>query len=363
MKTQSLYNFYYKLHNKKRHYPFNGQIELTYRCNFDCIHCYCKGSENKEKELTTSEFKKILDEIHKEGCVWLTLTGGEPLVRRDFREIYAYAKSKGFILTLFTNGYGFSEKDINFIAEQAPYSIQVTLNGVTKKTYERVTGINGSLLKIRKNIDLMIKKNLPVILKANCLKENSHEIGKLKTFTENILGKPNGNKYNFRYGSMIYPRLDNNVSPVQHRLSFEQLMGVRKQDADIWEEYQKCLNSELPYVRRKREFLYHCNTWMNQFYINPFGRLKFCVFSDKFSVDLKKASFRYGFYEVFPRLLKEKFQTDSECRDCTMRPICHYCPARAYLETGNEESPVAYYCELAKNTIKLLGCKEKSRVD
>ena len=72
------------------------------------------------------------------------------------------------------------------------------------------------------------------------------------------------------------------------------------------------------------------------------------MFSDKFSIDLKTTPFREGFYNVFPRLLKERFKTDSKCKDCSLRPICYHCPARAFLETGDEESPVEYFCQLAK---------------
>ena len=87
---------------------------------------------------------------------------------------------------------------------------------------------------------------------------------------------------------------------------------------------------------------------MSQFFINSQCRLKFCQFTDKFSVDLKTTSFREGFYKIFPKVLKEQHRTNSKCRDCVLRPICYHCPASAYLETGDEEAPVEYYCELAK---------------
>ncbi len=96
---------------------------------------------------------------------------------------------------------------------------------------------------------------------------------------------------------------------------------------------------------------------MKQFLVNPYGKLKFCIFSDKFSVSLKTASFKEGFYKVFPQLLKEQFKTDSKCKDCSLRPFCCYCPARAYLETGDEETPVPYYCELAKKTAEQMEVK------
>lgn len=350
MKKQNIGHLYSRLHNKKEHCPFSGQIELTYRCNLNCIHCYCKGSE--VRELTTEEWKEILDVIQKEGCIWLTLTGGEPLIRADFLEIYSYAKTKGFVTTLFTNGLGFNDKIIDYLVKSPPFSIEITLNGITKQTYEAITQVGGSFFKVMQNIKTLVKKKLPVTLKANCLKQNKREVGIIKRWTEEILGKPSKNTYYFHYDQMIYPRLNGDKTPCNYRLSFKELKELRKQDADIWQEYQKGLHSDFPLLQRDKSFLYLCDTWMNQFFISPYGRLKFCGFSNKFSIDLKTTSFKEGFYKIFPLLLKERFKTNSKCKDCHLRLICCWCPARAYLETGDEEAPVPYYCELAKAMYK-----------
>ena len=147
---------------------------------------------------------------------------------------------------------------------------------------------------------------------------------------------------------MIFPRLNRDRAPTNFRLSFRQLARLRRKDMDIWRQYQRGIEADLPQYGRDKKFLYHCNTWRQQFFINPFGRLKFCNFSEKFSVDLKDTSFEEGFYRQFPKLLSKEFKTNSKCRDCSLRPLCYHCPATAYLETGDEEAPVPYYCRLAK---------------
>jgi radical SAM protein with 4Fe4S-binding SPASM domain len=350
MKNQSAGHFYARIHNKKRHFPLTGLLELTYRCNLDCIHCYCKGSEDKDRELSTRDWIKILEVLRKEGCIWLVLTGGEPLIRDDFLEIYSCARKKGFIISLFTNGLGLRDEIVDYLAEFPPFSIEITLNGITRDTYESISQIKGSFAKVIRNIRLAAAKKLPLLLKTNCLKQNKHQVGEIKAFCDKLLGKPSKNKYFYRYDPMIYPRLNGDKTPCQYRLSFREMIEVQKQDVDIWREYQEGLHVDLPDLERNRDFLYRCNSWMTRFIINPYGRLKFCGFSDKFSVDLKTASFKEGFYNVFPKLLNEKFKTHSKCRDCKLRPICYQCPARAFLETGDEEAPVEYYCELARKT-------------
>jgi radical SAM protein with 4Fe4S-binding SPASM domain len=352
MKERTMGPLYGRLVNKKELFPLSGQLELTYRCNLNCVHCYCKGSE--DKELTTKEWKNILDEIHKEGCLWLTFSGGDPLVREDFLEIYSYAVSKGFIITLFTNGYGLTKEIIDNLVKSPFYSIEITLNGISQDTYEAITQVQGSFSKVIENIKVLARKKFPLILKTNCLKTNKHQIGKIKRWTEKLLGKPEKDRYRFKYDPMIYPRLNGDKTPCKYRLSFEELEQAKKQDADIWKEYKRDLHADLPELKRDKDFLYHCNSWMNQFFINPYGRLKFCEFSEKYSIDLKTTPFKQGFYRFPRQILNEKYKTISKCRDCSLRPLCYHCPARTYLETGNEEEPVPYYCQLAKSLHKEL---------
>jgi len=302
--------------------------------------------------LTTEEWKKILDVLQKEGTLNLCFTGGEPLIRDDFLEIYSYAKTKGFIIILFTNGQALTAKIMDYLVKSPPYSIEITLNSITKKTYESITQIPGSFLKVMKTINMLKERKLPLILKTNCLKQNKHEIGRIKVFTEKLFAKLRRDKYQFRYESLIRPRNNLDKTPCNYRLSFKELLEVRKQDPDIWREYQEDLDCGLSGLKRDRRFLYQCSSWLHRFFINPYGYLKFCNSSDKFSVNLKTTSFKEGFYEIFPKLLNEKFKTKSKCKNCRLRSICYSCPANAYLETGDEEAPIPYYCELAKRTVE-----------
>ena len=147
---------------------------------------------------------------------------------------------------------------------------------------------------------------------------------------------------------MIYPRLNGDTAPLKFRLSFEEILEAIKEDIDILVEHQKEMGRDFPSFQRPADCLYHCDSCMSQVFINPFGRLKFCLLSEKFSSDLRESTFKEGFYKLFPRVSEEKFKTNSPCRNCRQRPVCRWCPATAYLETGDEEKPVPYYCRLAK---------------
>ncbi len=115
--------------------PSVCQFELTFRCGLHCTHCYTDCYNDPlytVKELTTEDVARALDRIRSLGVVWLCLTGGDPLERPDFSEIYCMAKEKGFIVTVFTNACFFNEGIFAVFKKSPPFSIEVTLNDLTK---------------------------------------------------------------------------------------------------------------------------------------------------------------------------------------------------------------------------------------
>ena len=117
--------------------PSSGTIEVTRRCPLECAHCYNNLPMNdaaaRRSELSYEEHCRILDEITEAGCFWLLFTGGEIFARRDFLDIYAYARSKGLIITLFTNGTLITEKIADYLVANRPFNIEITLYGRTKR--------------------------------------------------------------------------------------------------------------------------------------------------------------------------------------------------------------------------------------
>lgn len=331
----------------KQRRPLSGQIELTYRCSLDCVHCYLKGIDcDESKELTTTELKYVLDQIHQQGCLWLCFTGGDPLAREDFLEIYTYARNKGFLITIFTNGTLLSSEVISYLEKSPPFQIEITLNGVCKKTYEEITQTDGSFEQAKQAIELLARRKLPLVIKANGLRQNKDEILNIKVYTENLLGKGK-----FKFDSYIFPQLDGGKDPLKHRLEPEEIITFELQDSDMVAQRVKQYHNPYP-LERDPQYIYQCSSWLTQFFINPYGRLGFCHLTDNFSVRLREKSFQEGFYQVFPQLLEEKFKTNSKCSTCNLREECFWCPARAWLEVGDEEQPVDYFCQLAKARVK-----------
>ncbi len=327
-------DFHQKAGSKRM--PIKGQIELTFRCNLKCVHCYVAEDKTK-KELTFSEITDILDQIHQQGCLWLFFTGGEPLIRSDFLEIYRYAKRKGFLISILTNGTLMTPEIVDYLSEEFPFSIELTLNGVTQKTYESISQVPSSFRKAMEAIKMILDKKLPLKIKTKATCRNYHELDKIKYFIKSL-------GIEFELNAMLYPKLDGSPGPCSFRLSPEQIVGLD----GLFQDNGECQEDDL----KKENFipsdnLFRCAAGVSSFHISPYGELIFCTFMRKPNFDLRKGSFKEGFYSFYPKIRLRKYQTNSRCRNCRIFYLCSQCPALAYLENDDCEKPVDYFCQLA----------------
>ena len=327
-------DFHRKIGSK--HIPIKGQIELTFRCNLKCVHCYVAEDPNKQ-ELTFQEITDTLDQIHREGCLWLSFTGGDPLMKDDFLDIYRYAKRKGFLITILTNGALMTPEIVDYLAEELPLSIDLTLNGVTQKTYESISQVPGSFRKAMEAIRLILDKKLPLRIKTKATRLNYHELDKIRHFVESL-------GVEFKLNAMLYPRLDGSLKPCSFRLSPHQLMSLDRffqDDGDCQEKNLKEENFIPP------DKLFRCAAGINSFHISPYGELIFCTFMRRPHFNLRKGKFRQGFYTLYPKIHSLKYRTNSRCKECKIFYLCSQCPALARLENGHPEKPIGHFCELA----------------
>jgi MoaA/NifB/PqqE/SkfB family radical SAM enzyme len=189
-----------------RRAPIQVSIEVTRRCPLECQHCYNNlpmgDQDARSREMTTEEHFRMLDELVDMGCFWLLYTGGEIFARKDFLEIYTYAKKKGFLITLFTNGTLINEKIADYLLEWPPFAIEITLYGRTKETYEALTQIPGSYERCLRGIKLLKERNLPLKLKTVATSINKHEVVAMRQFVEDEL------ELEFKFDGQINPRID-----------------------------------------------------------------------------------------------------------------------------------------------------------
>jgi len=326
--------------------PISGTIEVTERCNNRCAHCYVnlplKDQIARSNELTFEEHCRILDEITAAGCLWVCFTGGEIFIRKDFLDIYTYAKRKGLLVTLFTNGTMITPQIADYLLKWRPFSIEITLYGNTKETYEKVTGIPGSYQRCMEGIHLLMVRGLPLRLKTTVVTLNKHEVEDMRRFAEEAL------ELDFKFDAIINPRCDCSRSPLDVRITPAEVVALDLQEPKRVEEWRK-LNAEFGnahQVHENRDLLWSCGGGQNSFAVDPYGKLQVCVISKNETYDLRNGSFEEGWQHFLYNLKQKKSAVQNKCTACGLKVMCNICPANAQLECMDAESPVDFLCQV-----------------
>jgi radical SAM protein with 4Fe4S-binding SPASM domain len=340
----TLADLYDELQVEARRLPIQGTIETTFRCNLDCVHCYVNQPAGdraaRERELTTERLKGLIDEIADAGCLGLLLTGGEVLVRPDFKEVYLHALFRGLRVTVFTNGTLLTDRIVDLFDEYRPASVEITLYGMTRETYERVTRVPGSYDRCLDGVRKLAARGVPLKLKAMALTWNVDEVPAMRAFARD-LGVP------FAHDSLLNGRVDcgKNRNP-ELQLAPEKAVALDLDDPDTMRRYRFALAGfeagETPEV----EHLYTCGAGQIAFTVDPTGQLQLCQLSRRGGFDLKAGTFATGWNEHFPRLREKRWQSRSVCRRCSLASVCGSCAGAGELEHGDPEKVVAHFCRI-----------------
>ena len=334
--------------------PLNATLELTRRCPLACSHCYnnlpMNDSAARQAELSLDEYRQLLDEMANEGCLWLLFTGGEIFARRDFLEIYTHAKKKGFLITLFTNGTQITPSIADYLKEWPPFAIEITLYGRTQATYERLTRVPGSYEKCLRGIRLLKERGLPLKLKTVAVTVNKHEVWEMKQLAEDL-------GLEFKFDSMLNPRIDCSLSPLEVRLRPEEIVELDALDPERVKEWRRFAAQAMGPVHTpdKADELYHCGGGVNSFAINPYGRMSICVLSQADTFDVRRGGFREAWTQSLLKVRQRKIGRPTKCVSCQLKALCGMCPANGELENGDPEKPVDFLCHVAHLRAAVLG--------
>ena len=341
--------------------PLEVSLEVTRRCPLGCQHCYNNLPVGDfgagQQELTTDEYFKLLDEIADMGCLWLLFTGGEIFVRKDFLYIYKYAKKKGFLITLFTNGILINEEIADFLLEYPPFAIEISLYGRTKETYEALTMLPGSYERCLSGIELLRKRDLPLRLKTVVTSINKHEVAEMWDFSKQELG------LDFKFDSLINARLDCSQAPLALRLSPQEVVELDVHFPQMMAEYRRVLERDLnasPVPDCGK--VYACGGGMQSFSIDAYGQMSICGLSARQTYSVRSGSVRDG-WDFLAEVRKTSRKKDSKCVRCRLQSLCGMCPANGELENGDAESPVEFLCEVTHLRATVLGLEVPNHGD
>lgn len=320
--------------------PLHCLFELTYRCNLNCVHCYIV--KNKKRELNKWKIFSILEQLKKANCIYLTLSGGEIFIRKDFFEIAEYARKLNFALRLFTNGTLITEEIVDKIKKLYPLEVEISLYGF-KKTHERITRVYGSFNKTLRAIKLLRDRNIKVYVKTTLMKQNISEIWRVRRFVEKDLGARVPILGN---GLFISPCDNGNRKPLNYRLTDSQLKAY------IEEEFKQFKSMGKEYKPRKvKDNERLCGASLISCNMTPYGEVNPCVqIRLKKNNNLSSKSFMeiWEKNEEIKRLRSLRIIDREDCRNCELISYCFVCPGIAFLEKGSLLARLPEACRQAR---------------
>jgi radical SAM protein with 4Fe4S-binding SPASM domain len=337
--------------------PLQVSIEVTRRCPLECHHCYNNlpmgDQDARSREMSTEEHFRVLDELVEMGCFWLLYTGGEIFARKDFLEIYTYAKKKGFLITLFTNGTLITEKIADYLVEWPPFAIEITLYGRTKETYEALTAVPGSYDRCLRGVRLLRDRELPLKLKTVATSINKHEVSAMRRFAEEEIG------VEFKMDGQINPRIDCSQSPLAVRLTPEEVVALDLSAPSGVSEYRRLAKRDLenPPNLAQNDTVYFCGGGMNALSINAYGEMGICLISQQETFSVRDLGIKPVWEDSLLRLRSRKRTRITKCVECRIQSLCGMCPANGELENGDRESPVEFLCNVAHLRAAAIGAE------
>jgi radical SAM protein with 4Fe4S-binding SPASM domain len=331
-------------------------LEITARCNNNCRHCYINlpagDREAKKKELSLKEIQEIGKEAVSLGAVWCLITGGEPLLRDDFPDIYLSLKKKGLLISVFTNATLVTKEHIKLFKGYPPRDIEVSVYGVSKESYELVTRQAGSFAAFRQGLNLLLGSGLNVRLKAMALRSNLHEQPAIARFCRERT------KGYFRFDPFLHLRYDKdpskNAEIKAERLSPEEIIALEQSDPERFQALEKgCDKLIVPqFSHSSCNHLFHCGAGSDSFSLSYDGLFRLCpsLWHPDCVYDLSRGTLTEAWQGFIPQVRtmqsgrREFLET---CRKCPFINLCMWCPAHASLETGELDAPVIYFCQVA----------------
>ena len=323
--------------------PLHGTLALTHRCNFRCVHCYVlPNAEAPETELSTQAWLGLAQEAADAGCFSILLTGGEPMLRTDFAEIYLGIRKMGVHVMLFTNASRVDARIIEVLRLAPPRLIEVSVYGATPETYRNVTGRAEAHAEALRGIGMLRAAGLPVRLKTVLMQPNRHEFEALRALA--AAGEPA-----MRYDAMIQPRFPGDREIERLRVPPAEVADLELRAipelAGQWKA-QQARQAPAPTSGGETP-LYTCAAGGISFYVSAAGLVQPCVSAVRHGVRYKRGGLLEAFRAVRRSVQAVRVPAGNECATCGDRVFCGSCPPIAELESGEESGKCAYACALA----------------
>ena len=315
--------------------PLSVQLDLTYRCNERCIHCYLDHDDHGE--MTTSEIKDLLDQLADAGVFFLTLSGGEILMRKDFFEILEYARGLMFCVKLKTNAVLIREREAERIRSLRVNSVQISIYSHRPEVHDAITKIPGSLARSVKAIRFLRACGLNVTIANVLMLQNIQDYLGVRALAAEL-------GVEATIDPTITPKIDGDRSLLALNIDTTALANVFRDSSLVGNVDEFCAPPAA--VDEAALDASPCSAGHTACYVSPYGDVYPCVQFPLPSGNVRQTRF-LDIWRHSPQLNEVRSIRARDlpsCSVCTHVASCTRCPGLAYME-GNMRGPSSQDCE------------------
>jgi radical SAM protein with 4Fe4S-binding SPASM domain len=316
--------------------PLTAMIEIADRCNEVCVHCY--QVQGQKGELETDDWRAILDELAEMGVLFLTISGGEATLRKDFLDIVRYARKKRFAVKVYTNGLTMTRELANELGRLAVQEVQISLYSHRAEAHDAVTRVPGSFEKTVAGAKHLLEAGVGVLLKSPLMVANVDEVDEYVDFVTSL-----GADYTL--DPHLDPREDGDRSPEQLRIDREEYLRIKRHPALSRPDPTRS-EGEAP---ARALDAHPCGACSGNVHIEANGEIRPCtMLTVPVGHALEGVRDAYEGHES-ARFIRSLTWGDLHgCRDCDLRHYCERCYANARTEAGDALGPYESACTRAR---------------
>ena len=315
--------------------PISVHLDVTYRCNERCVHCYLDHDDHGE--MTTAEIKGVLDQLAEAGVLFLTFSGGEVFMRRDFFELVEHARRLQFSVKIKTNAVMIHEEQAQRMRSLGVDTIQISVYSHRPEVHDAITKLPHSFERTMKAIRFLRDQGLKVTIANVLMTRNLSDHYQLQKLAAEM-------GVHYTVDPTITPMMDGDTSVLSLRIPGEELTEIFRNPALVPNMEEFCAPPKAPTEDDLES--YSCSAGHSFCYISPYGDVFPCVQFPLPSGNVRRQKF-LDIWNLSPQL-KEVRSIQAKhltvCSSCAHVSSCSRCPGLAYME-GNMRGPSTADCE------------------
>ena len=317
--------------------PLSVHLDLTYRCNERCVHCYLDHEDHGE--MTTAEILDVLDQLAEAGVFFLILSGSEIFLRKDLFQIVEHARKLQFSVKLKTNAVLLREASARRIAALGVQMVQISVYSHLPEVHDRITKVRGSLRRTLQGASLLRENGVRVEFANVLMKHNANDYPEVQALAAEM-----GAGYTL--DATITPMMDGDRSILDLNITPEEREQVFHEPALVGNVEEFCSPPAGPLDEPDAMDTLPCSAGHTACYISPYGDVYPCVQFPLLSGNVRQTRF-LDIWQHSAALKEVRSITMADlqgCSSCVHGSSCTRCPGLAHME-GNMRGPSIQDCE------------------